>query len=117
MVKERRSRKWPIWYWGMILITLASSMAGAYFRGNKVQSDMQIDRIIMGAIVTAFFALATYSFNRLIKEVRNIGSRMGQFTYAMLQLEMQLHPNDAKVIMDAFKEVVRAKENGEFQNL
>jgi hypothetical protein len=101
----------------MIGITLLSTMAGAYFRGDKVQSDLQVDRIIMGAIVTAFFALATYSFNRLIKEVRNIGSRMGQFTYAMLQLEMQLHPNDSKVIMDAFKDVVRAKESGEFRDL
>jgi hypothetical protein len=113
-MKDRRTTKWPYWYYGMIVVTAASTTAGVYFRGTKVQGDIQIDRIIMGAVVTAFFALATYSFKQLIKEVRTIGKRMGQFTLAMLQLEMQLHPDKAKEVMEAFRDVVRDKENGEF---
>lgn len=108
--------KYPFWYYGMILMTLASVMAGAYFRGKRVQTDLQMDRVILGGLVTLFIALATWAFNRLINEIRSIGNRMGSLTDAIFNLEINLHPDKAAMIMETFQKVVRSKP-GSFRDL
>lgn len=117
-MRERRNRRYyPMWYYGMIILTLVSTAAGVYFRGNKVQGDLQVDRIILGGLITAFLGIATWAFNVLIKEVRNVGNRMGMLTDAVFRLETKLHPDKAELILETFQSVVRSKRNGEFREL
>jgi uncharacterized BrkB/YihY/UPF0761 family membrane protein len=114
---DRRNWKYPFWYYGMIVLTLVAIMASVYLRGSRVQTDFQLDRFVLGSLMTILVALATWAFNRLINEIRNIGSRMGHLTDAIFKLEIKLHPDNAALIMESFQAVVRSKKNGEFRDL
>ena len=103
-----RSTKWryPLWYYGMILLTALSTGAGVYFKGDRVQTDAQVDRVILGLLVTAFFALATWSFRQLTKEIRGISRGLR----ALFGLEAELHPEHSARIMAVFQRVIEGRE-------
>ena len=114
-MKLKGKLRWPLWYYAMIVLTAVSAGAGAYFRGNKVLGDTQIDRMILGSILTTLIALATWAFRTILREMRSIGSGLTGLTKAVFRMETKLHPEKADLIMETFQDLVTPrKKNGEY---
>lgn len=97
---DRRKLKSPLWYYALIALTAISTGAGVYFRGRIVQGDIETARVTMGLIVTALCGLAAWAFHSLLKEIRNMGSRVGTLADAMFVLllrESRANPSDEEL--------------------
>lgn len=107
-----RKIKWPLWYYGMIGLTVISAGAGTYFRGTIVQGDIETARVTMGLILTALCGLAAWAFRSLVREVRSIRPYMGTLADAVVVLllrESRSHPEDTELEL-LLRNMIRERE-------
>lgn len=115
---DRRKWKSPLWYYGLIALTALSTGAGAYFRGKIVQGEIETARITMGLIVTALCGLAVWAFRSLLKEIRNMGARVGVMAdaiFVLLLRESKNRPEDEE-LEKLLRNMIRERDLNRYRN-
>lgn len=114
---DKRKWKYPLWYYGLIVLTAVSTGAGAIFRGKIVQGDIESARITLGLIVTALCGLAAWAFHSLLKEIRTMGARVGVMAdaiFVILLRESKNHPEDED-IETLLRNMIRERDRSRYR--